>query len=131
MKTVEAMAILEIEGQPNGKDGQRYLNVVAKLNNSSVNGSKILHIITQHDDEPCRVKHYGYDFRCSNGCNHELASYGILRYFGVTLIIEHDPQNDANLFGTYQIDNNSHLIISGHTIPEDHEYNELKKIDDV
>lgn len=121
-------AILEIEGHANGglKDSRRYLNSIADLRQVKIQGHDIIGVITTSSDEPTKVKHFDFNYTCGNNCTHEPASYGVLRYFGLYLVV--DVAEGARLFGEYQINSFSRLTVCGYEKPFDGERKELKEL---
>jgi len=118
-------AILEIEGHPNGKDARRFLSTLEDIRRSSIEGNNVIAAInTQEDMQPTRVQHYGYNYKCEPNCPHESASYGILRYFGIELVIE----GDVAIGEVYKPNTYSRLDICGYDIPYTAERNDMTMV---
>ena len=85
------LGVLEVAGHYRGKDAERKLQAIQDLKESSINGHDILAVIDDDaNTEPITVKHWGYDYRCAKGCDHNPAPYGIKRHFGINLIVNGD-----------------------------------------
>jgi len=117
-------AILEIEGHYRGKDGQRLIATLEDIQRSSIEGKDIIAI--HYHEEPTKVIHYGYNYLCRDHCQHEPASYGIYRYFNVTIIVDGELSNP---FVKLQPNNYSRLEICGHDMPYTGERREMLKVE--
>ena len=119
MNTATYSVILEIEAHANGnhKDVQRHIKTLQDLRESQIYGHNVVAVITTNLDQPANVKHFGYDYRCKAVCKHEPTPYGILRYFGTTLVITQPAEFGSDLFGTYQVNSIARVTICGVEMP--------------
>lgn len=120
MTTKLYSAILEIEAHANGgkKDVDRFLFSIADIRQSTIAGCPVIAVLDKSEAVPAEVSvpHFGYNILCQNDCKHELASYGILRYFGVYLIMDCDQDILGNV---YKPNSYSQLTICGVEKPFD------------
>lgn len=120
--------ILEIAGHYRGKDGQRKLKALANLRESKINGHDVLAVIHDSiDEEPKTVKHFGYDIRCANGCDHDPLPWGVKRYFGIHLIVSGD-WDIANYPLRYWVNPNAQIMVTGKVLPFDGQRTELQAV---
>ena len=112
-------AILEIEGDKNPeKDARRYLSTLEQIRHSIIDGHSVIDVIgiyqgTDKDNGPCRVKHFRYNYLCKDGCDHKPAPYGILRYFGLSIVLD----GDIDIGNIYKPDPYSELHLCGKALP--------------
>ena len=119
--------ILEIAGHYRGKDGQRKLRTFDNLRKATINGHDVLAVIADTDEEPTTVKHFGYDHRCTNGCNHETMPWGVKRYFGINLIVSGD-WDMLTYPATYWVNPHTQISITGKVSLYDGQRHKLEKV---
>lgn len=107
-------AILEIEGHENPeKDARRYLSTIEQIRHSVIDGHSVIDVMVDHQDRECRVKHFRYNYLCKDGCDHKPAPYGVLRYFGLSIVLD----GDTDIGNIYKPDPYSELHLCGKTLP--------------
>lgn len=118
MKAQVYNAILEIEGHANGKDADRYLRTLSDIRQSAINSHTVVDVITKDDtlSNDCRVKHFRYNYSCGDNCKHEPAPYGILRYFGVYVVLDGEGDKMPEAGDIYKPNPYSELTLCGFTI---------------
>jgi hypothetical protein len=106
--TTELGCILEIAGHYQRKDHPRYMKALRDLKTAIVADCPVAHVIqTNQGEEPTRVPDFGHNYLCQ--CKNP-EPYGVVRYFGITLIVTGDP--GLNAFGVYQINPDARLTVT-------------------
>ena len=125
--TSTLFGILEIAGHYRGKDARRKITALQCLRTATINGHDILTVIdTEQGVEPTTVDHYGYDYRCEGGCNHEPLPWGVKRYFGIHLVVSGDW--DMLTYPLlYWVNPNAQIAVVGKALPHDGPRNALQE----
>lgn len=114
MKMRIMLGILEIEGQANGRDFPRYQRAFRDLNRTQLDGVSVLHVHhCQHEAcNPCKVPHFGHSALCGEPCCREAAPWGVLRYFGLELLVTGEVDM-MKVPQAYRINENSQFVPCG------------------
>lgn len=112
--TTELTCYLEIAATANRgrNDSNRFRYALAELATARICDCSVSHVIqTDQGSTPGHVPDFGHDSRCQCDNESDQAAYGVLRYFGITLIVSGSPQLDV--FGVYKINDYARLIVCG------------------
>jgi len=105
MQSRVVTCILEVAGDPHGKDADRLARALLALERCNLAGNKILHVHhCQGANEPTTVPDFGHNHRCR--CENP-EPWGVKRYFGLLLFLEKpidaEPLCDYNIPGTHAL----------------------------
>jgi len=107
-------AILEIEAtQTKRKDAGRYERTLERIRHSIIEGHDVAGVIVDANDDKCRVNHFRYNYLCKDGCDHKPSPYGVLRYFGLSIVLG----GDIDIGGIYKPNQYAELSLCGKDLP--------------
>ncbi len=114
MKLNILSGILEIAAHAKGgkRDFDRLTRALAELDRKALDGANVLRVHCCQENEPCNVPHFGHSALCGEPCRHEPEAWGVLRYFGVELLI-HGDVDLMNVPQAYRVNDHAQFVPCG------------------